>query len=249
MNLLLLFESDRVPGGRAEFVIDGERAAHLRGVLGSTPGDSVRVGLLDGPSGRGEVLEVTVQQVRLRVELDEPPAVPDLHLVVAVPRARVLARLLVDAASFGVASIVLLRTWRVQKPYLSASLLEPRHYRPLLHRGMMQARVTHEPPVIVEPLFRPFVEDRLAARSAGSLRMVAHPAASTDLATLDLQPGVPVTLAIGPEGGFLPFEIELLAGQGFLPVASGARPLRVETACVALLAQIELLRRRQEIAR
>ena len=38
-----------------------------------------------------------------------------------------------------------------------------------------------------------------------------------------------VALAIGPEGGWVPFELELLAAQGFRPVSLGPRVLRVET--------------------
>ena len=47
-----------------------------------------------------------------------------------------------------------------------------------------------------------------------------------------------VTLAIGPEGGWIPYEIDLLANAGLQPVQLGARILRVETAVTALLARL-----------
>src|SRR5205823_2651848 len=37
-------------------------------------------------------------------------------------------------------------------------------------------------------------------------------------------------VAIGPEGGWVPFEIDLLRGRGFTPFTLGPRPLRVEVA-------------------
>ena len=43
--------------------------------------------------------------------------------------------------------------------------------------------------------------------------------------------------------GFVPFEIEALSTAGFTPVSMGERTLRVDTATIALLAQIDLLRR------
>ena len=46
-----------------------------------------------------------------------------------------------------------------------------------------------------------------------------------------------VDLLIGPEGGFIPFELELFRECGFEFVGLGARILRVETAVVALLGQ------------
>ena len=47
-----------------------------------------------------------------------------------------------------------------------------------------------------------------------------------------------MTLAIGPEGGRIPYEIDLLAKAGLQPVQLGARILRVETAVTALLARL-----------
>jgi RsmE family RNA methyltransferase len=47
-----------------------------------------------------------------------------------------------------------------------------------------------------------------------------------------------VTLAIGPEGGWIPYEIEELTEAGLQPVQLGDRILRVETAVSALLARL-----------
>jgi len=46
----------------------------------------------------------------------------------------------------------------------------------------------------------------------------------------------PVTIAVGPEGGFEPEELEQLRGARFRPVSLGANVLRFETAAVAALA-------------
>jgi 16S rRNA (uracil1498-N3)-methyltransferase len=48
----------------------------------------------------------------------------------------------------------------------------------------------------------------------------------------------PVTLAIGPEGGFIDQEIASLEGIGFTPVALGPRILRVETAVASVIGRL-----------
>jgi RsmE family RNA methyltransferase len=47
-----------------------------------------------------------------------------------------------------------------------------------------------------------------------------------------------IVLVIGPEGGFIPFEINLLEKQGCVTVSFGNRILRVEQAVPAILAKL-----------
>ena len=62
----------------------------------------LRVGLLNGPMGKGTVVAETEAQVELEVELaeSEPPALP-ATLLVALPRPKSLKRVLQAAAAFG----------------------------------------------------------------------------------------------------------------------------------------------------
>lgn len=245
MNLLLLTEADRTAGAR--FRVGGDRARHVAEVLRAEPGRVLRVGLLEGPLGSGTVVASGPEEALLDCTFDaSPPPRPRTDLILAIPRAKSLRKLLPEVAALGIDRLVLLRTWRVAKPYLTQSVLGPEQHRPLLHEGLAQAKCTREPHVTVEPLFKPFVEDRLPAFAADAVRLVAHPAAATSLASLGrggIGPEARVVLAVGPEGGFVPYEVDAFVAAGFAPVSMGPRTLRVETACVALLAQIDLLRR------
>ena len=49
-------------------------------------------------------------------------------------------------------------------------------------------------------------------------------------------PAERMLLAIGPEGGWNAFELEVLQAHGFQPAGMGPRTLRTDTACIALLA-------------
>ncbi len=241
MNLLLFTEDDRIAATR--YRVTGDRAGHLRTVLGVAVGTTVRAGLLEAAMGEALVVALDAESVELEADLDgEPPPRAVVDLVLAIPRPKMLLRLLPQIAAMGVDRLVLLRTWRVEKPYLSARILRREAYRPLLLEGLAQGRCTREPRVTIEPLFRPFVEDRAASLFGGTRCLVGHPLAETPLAGVRLAATERVTLAIGPEGGFLPFEIDLLACAGFEAVTLGDRTLRVDTATLALLAQVSLLR-------
>ena len=69
----------------------------------------------------------------------------------------------------------------------------------------------------------------------GTLGLIGHPG---DYPPFPRGLDEPVTLAIGPEGGWIPYEVDLLAKAGLQPVQLGARILRVETAVTALLSRL-----------
>lgn len=230
MNIVLLFERDR--HGDA-FLVGDRRATHVRRVLGKAAGDRFEVGLEDGPLGTATIERDDDTGLTLAVEWRAIPPRPNATLIVAVPRPKSLKKLLPEVTALGIATIVLVRTWRVDKAYLGSPLLEPEGYRPLLHEGLMQARDTHVPRVIVEPLFKPFVEDRAPALAAESDATVLHPGAAAHFAD---RPRTRPTIAIGPEGGFSAYEVEAFERAGFVRARLGGRVLRVETAAVAALA-------------
>lgn len=234
MNLLLLEDEDFAAEGEA--VIGGRRALHLREVLNAMPGDKLRVGRLNGLMGQAEVLTVKEGQYRLRVALSEPPPPPlPVTLVLALPRPKMLRRILQAVTSLGVKQLVLCNSWRVEKSFWESPWLMPEAIREQLLLGLEQSRDTLLPKVICEPRFKPFVEDRLPALAGESRRLVAHPGGRQECPR-GLSEAV--TLVVGPEGGFIPYEISLLENHGFEAVHLGARILRVETAVVTLLSRL-----------
>jgi 16S rRNA (uracil1498-N3)-methyltransferase len=244
MNLILCEPDEVDAGGLA--TLTGVRAAHVAGVLRAAPGDTVRVGVVDGPHGHGEVLAVDGGRVRLRVVLDrEPPPRPAIDLLLALPRPKVLRRLWAQLAALGVGHIRLTNAERVERDYFDAHVVGEATYRPLLIEGLQQAADTRLPRVSVHRRFRPLVEDELGPAADGERRLVAHPGAPSPAGLADLPDAARVLLAIGPEGGWNPFELELLARHGFETVGLGPRILRTDTACVALLAVVGEARRRQ----
>jgi RsmE family RNA methyltransferase len=91
------------------------------------------------------------------------------------------------------------------------------------------------PRVHLRRLFKPFVQDELPGIIASGPALAAHPKTASPCPR-DLRQ--PATLAVGPEGGFIDFEIETLESVGFTTVSLGPRILRVETAIPVLISRL-----------
>ncbi len=225
-------------------MLRGARARHVREVLGVVVGDEVRVGVVRGGRGLGRVTEITDEAVVLRCQVGDAPPAPWLDVVLAVPRPKVLARVLEALASFGVRRIDLVNAWRVDRSYFASPKLATEALRASLWTGCEQGATTWLPEVTVRPLLVPFLDEVLAPRLAGEprrVRLLAHPSAPG----LEHAPSGAegVTVAIGPEGGWIAAELDSFAALGFHTVAIGPAVLRVETAVAALWGQLCLWRR------
>ncbi len=238
MNLILLEPGEVADGGDVR-LSDG-RADHLVAVLKVTPGQSVRVGLVDGPHGVGTVQAVAGGAVTLGCAFETAiPARPRVDLLLALPRPKVMRRLWAQIAAIGVGQIILTNAARVERHYFDTHVLTAASYRPLLVEGLQQARDTRLPSVSIHRRFKVLVEDDLARLFGGGLRLVADPAAARPAGAIVREhPDRRVLLAIGPEGGWTAFETDLLAAHGFAAVGMGPRTLRTDTACIALLAVV-----------
>jgi len=235
MNLLLLHDDDMTDENRAR-LCDRRRLQHLREVQRVKVGDSLKAGRLGGLMGQAQILSLSASQAELSLTLDQPPPPKlPLTLILALPRPQMLHRLFQVIAAMGVPRLILLGSARVEKSYWQSTRLTPEAIRQELLLGLEQARDTVLPQIQIERLFKPFAQDRLPAIAKDSLALLCHPG---DFPPCPRAVSGQVTLAIGPEGGWLPYEIEQLENAGLQCVQLGERILRVETAVTALLGRL-----------
>ena len=235
VNLLLLDDTDFTAADRAQ--LTGRRLQHVREVHRAELGDRLRVGRVDGAIGTAVVAaldETTLELAEIHLDGAPPPAAP-VCLLLALPRPKSLRRVLQGAAAFGIKDIVLLNSWRVEKSFWESPALTPHALREQLLLGLEQGGDTLLPRVEQRRRFKPFVEDELPAMLADSQGLVAHPPAAEPCPRAVTGH---LTLAVGPEGGFIPYEVEALQRAGCRPVSLGPRPLRVEQAVPALLGRL-----------
>ena len=246
MNLLLLSESDRLPDGL--FSVTDHRAVHVATVLKANVGETLSIGMLNGLVGEAEIVHCAAPLVVLKaLHLHEPQSAgPEIDLVIALPRPQTVKKLLIIAGMMRLRQISFIRANRVEKSYYQSPLLEPEAMAPYLIEGLSQGKHTRMPKVDIHERFRPFVEDVLSQRlteatESGSCHTILPtPEAPKTVSSLNLPATGTVIAAIGPEGGWVPFEIDELMIRGFKPVTLSRSVLRVEHAAMALLAQLEM---------
>lgn len=236
MNLILFNDADLTAPNLLRFHESDRRYQHIRQILRAKPGDSLRVGLIEGKMGVGQITALTETDLEITFALTDPPPPPlPLTLFLALPRPKFLAKVLQMATSLGVKRIYLLNSYRVEKVYWSCAQIEPDAIRAACQLGLEQARDTVFPSIATRPLFKPFVEDELPALVQDTEALVAHPPAMDPCPRARTEH---VSLAIGPEGGFIDYEIKKLEEAGFKSVSLSPRILKVETAIANLLGRL-----------
>lgn len=220
----------------------GEDAAHHMRVRRLETG--VRVGLVDGAGMRGEgvITQLAKRHAIVSVESAEAvePASP-VHLLLPVADKDRMLWLAEKATELELTS------WRPVS-YRRSKNVNPRGEGPTFHqkvRSRMAAALEQSRGAYLPVLYPDAtVEHAIAAVPVGA-RLVMQQGgrpmfeALTPLIAAARERRAPlpaVTMAVGPEGGFEPAELEAFEAAGFVPVTLGRNILRFETAALAGLA-------------
>ena len=245
MNLLILTDSDRQADGR--YRLRGRRAGHVLDVLRCGVGDTVEVGLLNGPKGIGRIETVHGRTLVLDCTFDEDTSDQRtaIDLICALPRPQVFKRVLETVGTMGVRNLHIINSKRVEKCYFSASVMQDTVIRKHLLMGLSQGRNTHLPQVSVHRRFKVFFNETFDAMDARekhkARKLLPDPDADNYMAGGKGGFLPRIIVAIGPEGGWIPREVEMMAEKGFERFVLGPWPLRVENAVVAAVSQIQLV--------
>jgi RsmE family RNA methyltransferase len=236
MNRIILTSDELLPDGTV--TLTDARAEHIRTVLKARVGDEVRTGVLNGLIGTSRVERLDEEAIVLRTQHEEQAPEPWFNLILAAPRPKVLKRLWPQLAALGAGRIVILNAFKVEKCYFSSQWIDPAYYTPLLIEGLMQAGTTRLPEVQIKQRFKPFMEDELDNCFPNALRLLAHPGEAGGHGW-NLADGQRPLLAVGPEGGWTDYELDMFLTRGFIPFSLGSRSLRTDTATIALIAVMQ----------
>lgn len=225
-------------------ILSDYRAEHIITVLKPQIGDKLRIGVLNGSPGTGIVSHIqstAKSSVTLKCTLNEAPLpVSKISLMLALPRPKILKRLIPQIIALGIDELLLTNAAKVEKNYFATHWLKTQNLEKLIINGLEQSGDTRIPNISIIKKLKPFIEDELSNRFRKHNRLIAHPypvKPDTGNSASDIPDSTKQTLiAIGPEGGWDNYELKLFQNAGFTPFSMGSRILRSDTATIATLA-------------
>jgi RsmE family RNA methyltransferase len=234
---MLLWDKEIRADNTARIATSDRRACHIQQVLRLHTGDSVKAGTVNGQMGTATLTSMDTESLIFDTHFHNPPPPPlDLTLILGLPRPKMMRRIVQSVTAMGVKNIVFVNTYKVEKSFWQTPWLSPENLTEQSLLGLEQAIDTRLPAISQFKLFKPFAEDHLPTMIRGREGWFAHPGMSSG------PPDKPtgMVLAVGPEGGFTPYETDILEAAGLRGFNMGKRILRMETAIPALLGRLYL---------
>lgn len=226
--------------------IRGARAVYLYDTHELRQGVECRAALLGGMRGHARVLSASRDAVRMELALDSPPpARTPAVLICALARPQTIKKLLQLAATVGVIDVHFIRSGRVEKSYLQSKALKEQEIRDEIIKGLEQSYDSMPPSVCIHDEYWKVKKRLLPALDVsypGSKRYMLHMGGRQSPVSLSREQTAIV--AVGPESGWLPGEIDDFAEYGFEVLSLGERALRVEQAAAFALSRVEYVRGR-----
>lgn len=222
---------DARAGTGATVALAEEDGRHLTRVVRRGPGDALEV--FDGEGGLWEA-EVVAVGARVLVRVGSPRAAPPelpVRLCIGLLDSARLDLVVEKAVELGVAEVVVASTARVRRPP-DVRAWERRNAR--LRRLVVGASRQCGRPRLMPVLgLVPFAA--IVAETAAGTGYVVDPRADEALvaAAAAPPPGAALTVAVGPEAGFDPDEVDAACAAGWRACGLGPHVLRAETAALA----------------
>ena len=231
--MLLLDKQDFISGNRVR--ITGRRFTRLKDFIHIDTGKNIKAGVRNENCGTAVVTSLTGEYAELDyMAQSAPPAAPPLTLIIALQRPQTFNKVIHSAVTIGIKEIHFIHTFKVEKSYWQSSRLQPESLQEEIDLALEQSGDPVEPKLFFHRRFKIFADDELDGIAGDSLRLFGDPAGAAPVPAQ----GTPVTLALGPEGGFIEYEINTLKEHNFHAMSLGTRILRTEFALAALLGKI-----------
>lgn len=214
-------------------------ANHLVRVMRLASGDACILFNGDGHDYHAQLIEVGKRNARVRIESatavdNESPL--SITLLQGIARGEKMDLILQKSTELGVAALVPVNSERSE-----VRLQGERASKRLAHwNNVVASACGQSGRALIPPVSAPAnLAQACAELPADSLRLCLDPRGQWRLDTLPAVGAGGIVVAIGPEGGWSPRDLQVLSEAGFSGLQLGPRVLRTETAGLAALAALQ----------
>lgn len=220
------------------YLLGGEDAHHVRHVLRMTPGEALTLCTPAGMDYDCVITGFTAQEVILRLRSCRPNTAETkeaLRIYQCLPKGDKLEQVIQKSTELGAAEIVPVQSSRcIAKLTPATAQRKQSRWQKIAETAAKQSgrgRIPEIPPA------RSFQQALLRAAREGTV-LLFYEGGGRPLRDLLAEQKGPLSLFIGPEGGFSPEEVQLAKTNGASIVTLGQRILRTETVAPAVLSMI-----------
>jgi 16S rRNA (uracil1498-N3)-methyltransferase len=213
--------------------VDGDEFHYLARVRRHGKGDQIEVRGKEGTRFLASVAALEKDRALLTIEEQLPDVVATwpVTLALAVPKRNLMDDIVRKTSEIGVERIIPITS---ERSVASPGRGRIERWQKIAAESLRQCG--RPMPLVIEPV-HPF-ESALSKLQHGGTTLILHPhgvASSRFSKILIENTGLraPISVFIGPEGGFSEVEIKMAEEHGFSPVGLGPSILRIETAAIA----------------
>ncbi len=222
--------------GEGMIHIEGDLARHLGQVLRVKPGEILRFSDGVGKEYAGAVLSLEKNEIKIEICSEgplsgEPPL--DIWLLQGIAKGEKMDFIVQKAVELGVGRILPLETANTVVKVKGKGKDKAGRWQKIAAAAAEQCGRGRIPAVLPPQSLEQAINELPEKALLLFLWEKATKGHMRD--ALAKNPGGPLILLIGPEGGFSPEEAEFVIAKGGFPISLGPRILRTETASIAAL--------------
>ena len=219
-------------------ITDPKILSHLRETIKPEVGQNLRCAVLNKGLCKAQIISLTENECHMKLGPLEPPVEPWFELVVGLSRPQTLKKILEHATTFGAKKIHFFKAELSEKSYLTSKvLLDEDEMRSHLLAGLSQSGRYSILPTVKVDKYNP-AEQYVSQKQKFILDLEGAKNFTELSKSIDFSG--PITLAIGPERGFIKEDIQRFHQAGFKSVKVSSSILRVEHAIYSAISQLEL---------
>ena len=222
--------ADEVSGDHASLL--GEHASHLVKVLRARVGQCFDIATEDGVR-EGRIVSLAPDRVEFQLgDGREPEKSVDLTLLLSIFKFDRMEWAIEKCVELGVRKIIPVVARRTEPHLAAAAVKRADRWQKIALQAAEQARRSEVPELSAPVKFAD------ALKRGSGLRIVLSETEQNESlrSALESAPVDSLTLAIGPEGGWAPEELQSFHAAGWASASLGQTILRVETAAIAAVA-------------